>query len=189
MLFRHRLTSEFETRRAKNARYSLRAFAAFLGADHSTLSQILNGRRRIPARHVLSWARKLGMESEEAAAYMAAEHVPDTKRARREQQLRHWTAEAMSIANGPVHFEIVRLGRRADFRYDSRWMAAEIGTSADEVNMALSRLLRLGLIEISAGGAWRFTTGLEELTEAAFRKLALAKVRRRGAEEEAWQIR
>jgi hypothetical protein len=45
----------------KNARYSLPAFAAFLGTDHSTLQQILRGTRRAPA------------------GYIAKEHVPDAQ--------------------------------------------------------------------------------------------------------------
>src|SRR5579872_389778 len=143
MLFRERIGLDLEARRSKNARYSLRAFAAFLGIDHSTLSQILDGRRRIPVRHVRGWAKKLGIESEEAAAYVAAEQVPDADRARREEQLRHWTAEAISIARGRVHFEIVKLCREPGFRYDSRSIASRTGTTVDEVNMALSRLLRL----------------------------------------------
>jgi hypothetical protein len=48
--FRDRLEAEFQARRAKNARYSLRAFARFLHGEHSTLSQILRGsRRRFPS--------------------------------------------------------------------------------------------------------------------------------------------
>jgi transcriptional regulator with XRE-family HTH domain len=180
--FRERLGQEFEARRQKNARYSLRAFAAFLGTDHSTLSQILNGSRRIPVRHVRSWARKLGMDPEEATAYVAAEHVPDTARAEREEQLRHWTAEAMSIVTERVHWEILRLCRTSAFHYDCRWIAGQIGTTVDEVNLAMSRLLRLRLVEVSAGGEWRDMTKLPDLTEKEFRKLALARVRQKAAE-------
>jgi transcriptional regulator with XRE-family HTH domain len=180
--FRERLGQELEARRLKNARYSLRAFAAFLETDHSTLAQILNGRRRIPVRHVRLWARKLGMDAEEATAYVAAEHVPDSARADREEQLRHWTAEAMSIVTEPVHWEIVRLCRTTGFRYDCRWIAGQIGSTVDEVNLALSRLLRLRLVEVSAGGQWHDTTNLADLTEREFRKLALARVRRKAAE-------
>jgi transcriptional regulator with XRE-family HTH domain len=179
--FRERLGREFEARRRKNARYSLRAFAAFLGTDHSTLSQILNGSRRIPVRHVRSWARKLGMDPEEATAYVAAEHAPDTVRAEREEQLRHWTAEAMSIVTERVHWEVFRLCRTSAFHYDCRWIAGQIGTTVDEVNLAMSRLLRLRLVEVSAGGVWRDTTNLPELTEREFRKLALARVRQKAA--------
>jgi transcriptional regulator with XRE-family HTH domain len=180
--FRGRLGWELEARRQKNARYSLRAFAAFLGTDHSTLSQILNGSRRIPVRHVRSWARKLGMDAEEATAYIAAEHVPDTARTEREEQLRHWTAEAMSIVTERVHWEILRLCRTPSFHYDCRWIAGQVGTTVDEVNLALSRLLRLQLVEVSAGGEWRDTTNLPDLSEREFRKLALARVRQKAAE-------
>ena len=68
----------------KNPRYSLRAFATSLGADHSTLSQILKGSRRVPASSIRSWARKLGMSREEAAVYVASEHVPDAATAARQ---------------------------------------------------------------------------------------------------------
>src|SRR6059058_5634294 len=95
--FRERLEQELKNRRAKNARYSLRAFAAFLGTDHSTLSQILRGTRRAPVGSIRLWARKLGMTPEEAAVYIAAEHVPDPATAERQEQLRHWTAEALGI--------------------------------------------------------------------------------------------
>ena len=91
--FRDRLEQEFDARRKKNSRYSLRAFATFLGADHSTLSQILKGSRRVPASSIRSWARKLGMSREEAAVFVAAEHVPDAATAARQAQLLHWTAE------------------------------------------------------------------------------------------------
>ena len=52
----------------------------------------------------------------------------------------------------------------------------ETGFTADEVNIAVSRLLRLGLIEMHRD-RWRDLTGLAELNPEKFRKLALAKVR------------
>src|SRR6185295_10077963 len=76
-MFRERLQQEFEARRQKNPRHSLRAFAAFLGTDHSTLSQILRGTRPAPAARIRVWGRKLGLSAEEAAVYIAAQHVPD----------------------------------------------------------------------------------------------------------------
>ena len=102
--FRERLQREFENRKKKNPRYSLRALAAFLGADHSTLSQILRGERRVPVSRIRSWAGKLGIGSDEAAVYIAAEHAPDAPTAARQHHLRQWTAEAMSVVNEPVHW-------------------------------------------------------------------------------------
>ena len=182
MRFRDKLESEFTSRRARNARYSLRAFAAFLETDHSTLSQILKGSRRVPVGQIRTWSRRLGLSREEAAVYVASEHVPSAGDAAREAQLRHWTAEAMAIVTEPVHWEMIRLSRTSEFRADSRWLAKQAGATIDAVNMAFTRLLRLELIEARSTGAWSERTGLQPLTEAGFRKLALARVREKAAQ-------
>jgi len=177
MAFRERLLQELESRRKKNPRYSMRALAAFLGADHSTLSQILRGTRSPPARSIRLWSSKLGISQEEASLYIAAEHTPDVQTAERQHQLRQWTAEAMSVVSEPAHFHILRLCRAGGFRPDCRWIASEIGASVDQVNLALSRLLRLRLLQIKESGQWKDLTGIPNLTERGFRKLALARVR------------
>jgi transcriptional regulator with XRE-family HTH domain len=182
MRFRARLEQELAERRAKNSRYSLRAFAAFLGADHSTLSQILRGTRPVPVGRIRAWGKKLEMPAEEIAVYIAAEHAPDPADAGREEQLRHWTAEALQIVANRTHFEIVRLARTTEFRADSRWIARQVGVAVDEVNLAVSRLMRLRLLEASAAGKWMERTGIARLTECDFRKLALGRVREQAAE-------
>ncbi|HEV3197311.1 MAG TPA: hypothetical protein VGZ73_05375 [Bryobacteraceae bacterium] len=181
-MFRERLETEFAARRAKNPRHSLRAFAAFLGTDHSTLAQILRGSRRAPATQIRTWAGKLGLTQEEAAVYIAAEHVPDDATAHRQHQLRHWTAEALGIVTERAHWEIVRLSRTDSFQADCRWIAQQASLSVDQVNVALSRLLRLRLLEIGPTGKWTDLTGLPSLTERQFRKLALARVRQMAKE-------
>jgi transcriptional regulator with XRE-family HTH domain len=178
-VFRERLNSEFAARRQSNPRYSLRAFAAFLETDHSTLSQVLKGSRRAPVKQLRAWCRKLGISPEEITVFLAAEHVPDAGTAERQAQLRHWTAEAMAIVSGREHWKIVRLSRHAEFRADCRWIADQAGVSVDEVNLALTRLLRLGLID----GNWKARAGIARLGEEEFRKLALAKVQEKAAED------
>ncbi len=175
-MFRNRLETEFAARREKNPRYSLRAFAKFLGADHSTVSQILRGSRPIPALRIRAWGKKLGLSAEEISAYIAALHVPDAAVLDRQQQLLHWTAEAMGIVAEPLLYQIIHLTRTPAFRADCRWIARETGFTADEVNIAVSRLLRLGLLEMQQD-RWRDLTGIAELSPEKFRKLALSKVR------------
>src|SRR3982074_2066767 len=94
--FTARLEQEVKARRERKPRYSLRALAAFLNADHSTLSQILRGSRRAPVRQIRAWAKKLDIEPEGVSIYIAAAHVPERSALRRQQHLRHWTSEAMS---------------------------------------------------------------------------------------------
>jgi transcriptional regulator with XRE-family HTH domain len=178
--FGERLRQEFDLRRQRNPRYSLRALAVFLDTDHSTLSQILRGARRVPVGRVRCWAGKLGIGAEETTVYIAAEHAPDPRTAERQHQLLQWTAEAMSVVNEPAHWHILRLSTAAEFRPDCRWIAQQIGVTVDQVNLALSRLLRLRLLQVTAAGEWQDATGLRNLTEVEFRGLALKRARELG---------
>jgi len=182
-LFSEKLKREFEARQKKNSRYSLRAFAAFLGTDHSTLSQILRAKRPISARQVRTWSEKLGMTTEEAAIYIAAQYVPNLSTTRREEQLRHWTAEGLAIVNDRIHWRILHLLSSREFQADCRWIAAETETSVDQVNLALSRLLRLRLLEIRPAGKWRSLMGRGQATEAQFKRQALIRVRELAASD------
>lgn len=192
-MFRQRLNSEFAVRKTANIRYSLRAFAAFLETDHSTVSKIMSGARRATSKQVRTIGVKLGMSSEEITIQLAAEHVPDASTTRRQAMLRHWTVEGMAVVGERVHWGILRLSRMGEFRTDCRWIASQLGVSVDEVNVALARLLRLELID----GRWRDQTGLMRLTEPEFRKLAVARIRVKAAEDQiqfdkdktAWAIR
>jgi hypothetical protein len=178
-LFRERLSHEFKVRRAKNGRYSLRAFAVFLGTDHSTLSQIMRGHRRVPDSRIHDWAKKLKIDREEIAYYAAAEIAPDSEVTRQQEYIRHWTAEVQTLFTQSVHGKILALSRSPQFRADCRWIAEQAGTTVDEVNLAFSRLLRLGLMEVKAKDRWVDLTGLPQVSETAFRKLALERIRQK----------
>jgi hypothetical protein len=56
----------------------------------------------------------------------------------------------MAITSEPAHWRILRLCRTSEFRPDCRWIAGQIGASVDDVNLALSRLLKLGFLETGA---------------------------------------
>jgi transcriptional regulator with XRE-family HTH domain len=180
--FRDRLAQELGKRRQVNPRYSLRAFASFLGANHSTVSQVLRGKRRIRVALLRQWGQRLGLTAEEVAAYVAVEHVPDATITKRQEELRHWTAEALAIMKDQTHWQIVRISRMPGFRPDCRWVAKQLGVSTDAVNMALSRLLRLRLLKIETPHRWRVSVGCGAVSEAEFRKYALIRVRELAAD-------
>jgi transcriptional regulator with XRE-family HTH domain len=57
-------------------------------------------------------------------------------------------------AGTPPDFAILALTRAADFQPDSRWLARVLGVCVDDVNVALQRLLRLGLLHMMTRSAW-----------------------------------
>ena len=126
MTFRLLLQTEFDRRRSANRRYSLRAFARSLSIDHSALSQILRGKRRLTARSVRALGPKLALDAPALAEHCAAENE---------------TAILAAIG-------------RPNFRADSRWLSTVSGVPLDQVNVALQRLLRKGAVVMHSREQW-----------------------------------
>ena len=124
--FRILLQTELDRRRSANRRYSLRAFARSLSIDHSALSQILRGKRRLTARNVRALGGKLALDAPAVAEHCAAEN------------------------EAAVLDAILRPG----FRADSRWISTMSGIPLDEVNVALQRLLRKRVVVMQSRGRW-----------------------------------
>jgi hypothetical protein len=122
---RTRLLDELARRRARNPRYSLRAFARQLGTDHSTISRVSAGRRLTVAR-MRSLGRRLGLNASEIDA--ACRH---------ENMLR-----------------VRDLVRRPGFRPDSRWIATRTGIALDDVNVALQALLAARRLHMTSTTTW-----------------------------------
>jgi transcriptional regulator with XRE-family HTH domain len=125
--FRERLQAEFAQRQRRNTRYSLRAFARDLGTDHSTLSQLLRGRRAFSPRTVTLLGRSLGL-SRAAMIDACIEQNAQT---------------------------IMQLVRSASFQPNSRWIATRTGIPIDAVNAALDRLLRERQLQMQTIHHWK----------------------------------
>src|SRR3954471_19624664 len=74
--FRAFLGARLRAARKRNPRFSLRAFARRLGVDHSTLSQILRGKRRLTARQAALMGKRLGLAAEAIQDYARALALP-----------------------------------------------------------------------------------------------------------------
>ena len=126
-MVRDALQNEFDRRRANNPRYSLRAFARFIGTDHATLSQILRGTRRLTPAMI----RRLGARLQMSPAGVETE---------------------CAAANDALVLAVID---RVAFRPDSRWIATMTGLTIDEVNVSLQRLLYKRAMVMLAQNEWR----------------------------------
>jgi len=155
--FRDFLREEVARRCARNPRYSLRAFARALGVDHSTLSKLMRGRRALTARAIERLGAKLRLPDDAIAAFVAAEREPAESWTARE--VRQLTNEAATLLAEWHHFAILELTRLEGFRPDVRWIGRVLGIAPDEVNVAVQRLLRLGLLVMRERGRWEDAAG------------------------------
>lgn len=150
--FRLFLQTELARRCARNARFSLRSFAQQLRIDHSTLSQMLRGRRAMTARTIETLGRRLKLSDGRINAFVEAEAVAGAPAP--VSPVRQLAADAAEVVADPRHFAILELTHVAQFRADTRWVARVLGCTADEVNVALQRLLRLKLMAMPRADRW-----------------------------------
>jgi transcriptional regulator with XRE-family HTH domain len=174
--FRTFLQSQFDSRRRRNPRYSLRAFARDLEIDHSTLSQILRGRRSVTNDMVERIGERIGLSRELIEGYMASGGSAGGELTRDEQRSLQISVDAFEVISDWHHFALLELTRVEGFRPDSRWIARALGITTDAVNVALSRLTRLELLEMRERDRWIDRSGnaamnRDDLADAALRRI------------------
>lgn len=74
------------------------------------------------------------------------------------------------------HQAILELIHTREFKTDSRWIARRLGISIDDVNIALQRLLRLGLLEMAASDRWIDKSGDAEFQTSVLPATAAQRV-------------
>src|SRR5262249_56864131 len=97
------LQAEFDRRRGTNPSYSLRSFARDLSIDHSTLSQILRGRRRLTGRSVRALGRRLRLSAPEIAELCALENESAVLSARDRRHFPTASRWGARMIRSPLH--------------------------------------------------------------------------------------
>lgn len=162
--YRHILQKELTVRCEQNPRYSLRAFARDLRMSPSRLSEILNKKQGLSRGAALKIAEILGYDEREAHYFgdlVSVRHARSV-REREEARLRLLKNEyekseessrfklqldAFKIISDWYHLGILELMKCKDFRHDSKWMARRLGIPVIQVELAIERLLRVGLLK------------------------------------------
>jgi uncharacterized protein (TIGR02147 family) len=67
--------------------------------------------------------------------------------------------ETLTLIADWYHFAILELTHLDEFRADSRWIARVLDISVDEVNVALQRLLRLDMLQMTSADRWVDASG------------------------------
>lgn len=176
--FRHFLQAELARRCAENPRYSLRAFAQRLGVDHSTLSQILRGKRRITPRSIERIGKSLRLTAERIAGFAEFErlHPPVAMTVPSRDQAVQLARDLVELLTHWVHFAILELTSLDSFRADSRWIAQVLGLTVDEVNVAIARLVRYRLLDMSSPTHWEDRSRTRESAIEDFVRYAVTQI-------------
>jgi uncharacterized protein (TIGR02147 family) len=150
--FRQFLERELVYRCRRNPKYSLRAFADFLGVGSSFLSKIINGKRQITEKTLNRFGERLALKPTEMMHFHKQLRSPKRTLASNLSpnfnQIELDQFEAISDWHHFAILEVVALEKQ--FR-TPKAIAKILDISAHEVKDAIERLIRLGMLQREKG--------------------------------------
>lgn len=181
MDFRNFLQRTLVQRCKSNPSYSLRAYARALGVDSSYISKLLNGKRDISPKVVQRLAPKLGLSPEQIRK------ISKTKKELKngeqvvsasalQANYTQVTEDIFQLISDWYHYAILELVTVEGFRSEPKWISNMLGIKVPEVNDALERLFRLGMLKKSERGSYiivpkNHSTIGTQYTTAALKKM------------------
>ncbi|MGE0762901.1 MAG: TIGR02147 family protein [Bdellovibrionales bacterium] len=166
---RQQLTNYFAQMRQKNPGYSLRAMARVFKTSPAQLSQVLSGKRPMSRKFVLSVSDRLGLSPLETKEALESQ-CPSP---RSKISFESIAEDQFKLIADWHHFAILSLGETADAKADPKWISKRLGLDYYVVREALTRLQKLGIIEIKNGRYRQITKPIhttQDIPSAAIRK-------------------
>lgn len=171
--FRIFLHREFLQRCQANKNYSLRAFARDIGIDHSTLSQILRGKRVITMKAYQRLSEKFDLTQTQNDAFI--ETIKKNIR-KDEAGFLEIQSTMFQLISEWYHFAIFELVTVRSFEANATWISKALSITEAEASAALDRLIKVGLVRMTSTGnlvqeASMITTIGNHFTNDAFQRL------------------
>jgi len=179
--FLDKLNEEFQKRRNKNGRYSLRAYARFLGIDPSTLSKILHKKRPMPLTDALRIGKKLKLSPCEYQNFffsvVSSRCMGDLREL--EQKPGHQLTEELhfKIIVEWEYYAVLNLMSTCDFMADATWIAERLGISEVKAAEVWNDLLKANLITKKEGSYQRTHKSIETTDDIMSYALQLAHLK------------
>ena len=139
------LRDELNRRSLRNSSYSLRSFASAIGLDPSLLSKILNGKRKVSLSTIQQVSSNLGWE----VFLREIEEVYITS----EREFSPLSADDFKVISEWYHFAILEVLELSESVKTHDWIAKKLGLEVEQVNQALGRLVKVGLLEVTKEGS------------------------------------
>lgn len=161
--YRFLLFNEFERRRQKNSRYSIRGFAASLGVSNAYLSLVFSGKRELTKNSAVNFLDKLKWPRPRAKLFLALIEyqrapTPELKEQAfseiqdlEELDFLELGQDEFRYLSEPHHFALAELSVVKGFRNNPTWIAKRLGITKQQAVEALGRLSRLKIFNDEKG--------------------------------------
>lgn len=156
--FRTFLEQELSRRNSANPNYSLRAFARDLGVDSSFLSKLLNGKRSMTARTIMSLAPRLSLPESEVQNFVQKANGRRRRYSVGAQDIQVYQEieDHKYLQNLEwFHLAILEMVSLNGFQANATWIAGRLPITADQAQQALDALMSHGVLAQDAEGVWK----------------------------------
>jgi uncharacterized protein (TIGR02147 family) len=152
------LSEEFEERKTRNSRYSLRAFAKSLAINPSTLCSVLKGKRALPQKDLIHIADRLKLEPGKKKKFINNK-FKNVRKLAEIINIKVKTHDSMLLE--PSHYKVIAdweyyaffsLLELKQFQYNNSWIAKKLNISENRVIDIVDDLLNCHLLKINADG-------------------------------------
>lgn len=140
------LKEELLKRQIKNTNYSLRAFSKSLGLSSSFISKVLNGKKNISPKTMITIASRIDAD-EEVIEGLLLNH-PGYKM--QESAYKNLAIDEFQCISDWHHFAILEAVTLNDFEPQAKWFANRLGITEERAALAIQRLTRLGMLKTNA---------------------------------------
>lgn len=171
--FREILRTRLKEKMQTNPSYSLRAFAKNLGISPSGLSMMMNGKTPITLSSISKIGMKLNFSHQEIEDLQMSLLTEKNFTVMKVKDFEVIDSDRFELIKEWYHYGILNLMRTKGFQQKPAWIAKRLGITITDVQSAVERLEKVGLIKIE-NGVWvdissKFTshTNNKQYSEAA----------------------
>lgn len=140
-----------------NPRYSLRAFSQRVGISPSVLSRVLTGKRNLSFKMAvrISDALVLGPIERSELLKMTLKNKDQSplNEQKKEKHVKDLTIDCFMAMSDWYHYAICQLIYVENFKEDNKWIAKTLGITELEVALAITRLIKLDILDRNDEGA------------------------------------
>jgi uncharacterized protein (TIGR02147 family) len=155
--FRLYLQSELSRRLNETPGYSLRSFAKLLEVDPSALAKLLKGHRPLGKRLITRFAVRLNLAPDEVNEFISYQEQMNSRSSAHTSNSNYQqiTLDTFRLIADWYHYAILELIRVDSFRPDPKWISRSLHIPLTEVNFAIERMVRVGMLDINENtGEW-----------------------------------
>lgn len=146
--FRKFLREELKQRGQKNESYSLRAFAKHLGLSPAGLSKAMSGKMQISMSLIERVGNKLNLKNEDIQNHKIQLLLESDSIGLAGKSFDIIEQDKFEIIKEWYHYAILNLMRVQGFKSSHSWVAKRLGITIGEVQDAVERLEKVGLIKV-----------------------------------------